>query len=376
MASTKSMPPETSLRRRKLAGWLLVWAVAAIFAWKMAFVTWHHAVQTYPIDFYYFWDAATNTVRGDPAQAYVAHETPATRLEALAYPPPFLLLIAPLGLAGFAPALIIWIGVTGLLFLFAARQPLRLAFAHPPAAYNVHFGQTGFLTAAIFLGGAYLLKRRPIAAGAIIGLSVVKPQLAVLFPVALIANRQWGALAAAAASSLALIAFAGILFGPGIYADWWAAMTQYGGWLVAGFRVIPWHTFVTPYGFIRMCGAGSAVAFIGHAAVAGWALYITFRAWRDDWESRVAVLAAAAILVPPYLFVYDAVILVVPLGWFAARDSRKALLLWLLLLMPLLTTTFVNSSFLPFKVADLPNSIPIAAVLALCWLWLERGREG
>lgn len=364
--------PAKPENRLQTAARFLIWLVALVFAWKMARVTWLHAEQLSPVDFYYFWDAAQNILHGDPARAYVAHDTDITRLEALGHPPPFLLATAPFGLLGFGGALVAWLVLTALILLIAARPPAALALAHPPTAYNVLFGQTGFLTAGIFIGGVKLLDRQPLLAGATMGLLVIKPQLGLLLPVALVAAGKWRALAAAAASSISLSVLAAIVFGPGIYRDWWAAVPLYGSWMVEGSRLLPWNSFISPYGLLRSFGVPAAIALTGHAIGAAGAAFITFRAWRENWDSKTAVLAAATVLISPYLFVYDAVLLIVPLCWLAPRSPMKALLLWALLLVPLLTTSFIDTSFLPFDSAVLPNMTPVAAVLALVFLWMER----
>ena len=68
-------------------------------------------------------------------------------------------------------------------------------------------------------------------------------------------------------------------------------------------------------------------------------------------------------LVPPYLFTYDALLLTVPLAWALRRGrEREAVAIWLLTLLPLAGyfTTF-------------PNTIPVAAMFSL-WM-LHRPRE-
>jgi hypothetical protein len=54
--------------------------------------------------------------------------------------------------------------------------------ANPPALVDLMIGQTGFLTTGIYLFGLTLLPSSPFAAGAILGLLLIKPQLALLLP--------------------------------------------------------------------------------------------------------------------------------------------------------------------------------------------------
>ena len=67
---------------------------------------------------------------------------------------------------------------------------LWLALALPPVLVNAITGQAGFLTAALFVGGMALLPKRPFAGGLLLGLLVVKPQLGLVLPFALLAGRR------------------------------------------------------------------------------------------------------------------------------------------------------------------------------------------
>ncbi|WP_443798111.1 glycosyltransferase 87 family protein, partial [Burkholderia vietnamiensis] len=61
-------------------------------------------------------------------------------------------------------------------------------------------GQTSLASAALAGLGLLALNRRPVAAGICFALLTVKPQIAVLFPLALLCAAQWRALAAWAAT--------------------------------------------------------------------------------------------------------------------------------------------------------------------------------
>lgn len=94
---------------------------------------------------------------------------------------------------------------------------------------------------------------------------------------------------------------------------------------------------------------------------------ITWRAWERRDPDRVSILATATILVPPYLFTYDALLLIVPFGWFIRNDRpRAAVVLWLCCLPSVL-------SYLDFY--NGPNTIPIAAMFTL-WALSRRSSGG
>jgi hypothetical protein len=85
----------------------------------------------------------------------------------------------------------IWSGATLALFLLAARlrQPWEaslLALA-PTSIVTFAYGQNGFLTSALILGGLWPLPHRQGWAGLLFGLATIKPQLGLLIPIALLA---------------------------------------------------------------------------------------------------------------------------------------------------------------------------------------------
>src|SRR5207249_2030439 len=113
---------------------------------------------------------------------------------------PFALL--PLGLA-----FTVWVIVTGVLYVVASRgwtRP-RLAVAQPAVLINGFIGQNAFLTSGLLFGGMRLLRDRPILAGAVLGALVVKPQLGLMLPVAMLAGRQWRAIGGAMLSVAGLL---------------------------------------------------------------------------------------------------------------------------------------------------------------------------
>ena len=343
----------------------LTWAVAILFLMIVARRLWSYMTHPTAVDFYYFWHSAGLVVRGQASAAYAVHLSPVVgELTPLAYPPPFLLFIAPLGWMRLEAALIVWLGATGLLYLFAARHPVRLALTHPPAAYNALVGQTGFLTASIMLVAAHNIRSRPLLGGAIFGLMVIKPHLAVLVPLALIAAKQWRALAGAALSSIVLTALAAAVFGLDAYRGFFAVIAQYAVMLQRGSW--EWFLLASPYAFVMWFGAHHLLALFVHIVAATFAAYMVWSAWREDWDSKIPVLGAAACLIPPYLFTYDAVLLIAPLGFLAARNPAWAALVWGLSLPPLAMALGKYTG---------PNTIPLAALMSLIALYrLERGR--
>lgn len=164
------------------------------------------------------------------------------------YPPPFLLLILPLGLLGPMSSYVALLLVSFASLLLAIhawpashRQRAVLivsAAACPATMFTLLVGQNAFLSAALLVGGLAMLARAPVAAGALFGLLVFKPQLAVLVPVALLAGGHGRALIAAGCSAAMLSLASLAAFGAAPWADWFRLMlgatTQFGQWDTVG----------------------------------------------------------------------------------------------------------------------------------------------
>lgn len=236
-----------------------------------------------------------------------------------AYPPSFLLLLLPFGLLPLVAACLVFEAVTlaGLVAALRCCLDRRLLLVtaamvlSPPAAFNLGTGQNGFLTAALLVGGSGLLDRRPVLAGALLGLLSYKPQFWPLAALALIAARQWRALTAALATA-GIVGLAALLaFGAGAWRDWLQ-------WVV--------HSPAGEYrNFVQCCllhdesvatnltllGGGARLASLCQAAALLCAGAAVWWCWRRPAarELRLAILLAATALAAPHVANYDAVLL-------------------------------------------------------------------
>lgn len=320
-------------------------------------------------DFLSFWAAGRLALQGHAADAYDIVRHHAVEAQAVAgvgllpfpYPPFALALFVPFGALPFWAAFAAWIAVTPALYLVATRQWIapRFALAQAAAAANFITGQNGFLTSGIFMGTT-LIARRPLLAGAILGLLALKPQLALLLPVALIAGREWRAIAGGVLSSVALVAIGFLLFGAGGYSAFLALLPHFSGWLGAGRW--PWGELASTFALLRWFGVPETAALVVHGAVALAAATLTARAWALKLDQRAPILAAATLLVPPYLFTYDALLLTLPLAALLRQRRRPWVVpaIWLLTLLPAI------AYLRPF-----PNTIAVAAMLTLWALHAE-----
>jgi hypothetical protein len=238
------------------------------------------------------------------------------------YPPPFLFAAALAALLPFVPAGIAWLAVTGVAYAAAIRGIVGervgwlFALGFPGALWNVTAGQNCFLTTALIGGALGLLERQPALAGCCLGLLTFKPQLGVLFPLVLVATGRWRAFFAAAATSLVLAALSWLAFGGAPWlamADTMAKANQ----LVLTDGGTGWNKLQSVFGLVRALGGTERVAWAiqGGVALAIAAALVVL--WRSDlpYCLKAAALAVGTVLVTPYAFAYDLVVLAVPVAF-------------------------------------------------------------
>jgi hypothetical protein len=352
----------------------VMFAVAAEFLWN--------ALTPTSRDFISFWGAAQMALAGNPAGAYDLEALHALQSSVAAfddgkmpfpYPPAFLLVLLPFGLLSFPVGLALWSSATFAVYLGIVRHAcpgagwLPAAFA--PIFATAAIGQNGFATAAIFIGGLLMLGTRPFAAGLLLGCLAVKPQLGLLLPVALIAARQWRAIAGATIAPIGVLAVGLAVFGTAATQAWIAQMPLYGA--IARDGMVGWGKLASVYAALRQLGTPLEVALALHVALAAAAAFVVWRVWRSDADAiaKAAVLAAATMLISPYLFLYDGVILTLPFLWLAASGERPMVLapLWLL---PFVSVAQIGTA------SATPNLLPLVPLGLTTLLWMRLRKKG
>jgi alpha-1,2-mannosyltransferase len=238
------------------------------------------------------------------------------------YPPSYLLVVLPFGALPFVLSYLAFQAATAGLLAAAlwfggGRQTSRLlvlcgALLGPPAALNFGAGENAFLTAALLVGGFRLVHSgRPALGGLVLGLLTIKPQFSILAPFALVAAREWRALAGWAAGATLLVAASAALFGLEPWHQWldlalggyWQANAK---WVEAA-RV--WGTSV--YAALLASGLSPRLADAGQAAATLIAAGLTYAAFRRriSGDRQLAVLLAATLLAAPHSSVIDFVLL-------------------------------------------------------------------
>jgi len=191
---------------------------------------------------------------------------------------------------------------------------------------NLFFGQNGFFGAALIVGAMRELDRRPVLAGACLGLLSMKPQLGILFPVALILSGRWRCLAAAAVTAAVLVIATGAVFGFEIWADYFTKVMPYQNKVMTAFHGPYLAMMPTAYAVARVWDTGNALAWLMQAPFTLYALgAVVWTCWkRRDRVVSIAVLITASITFTPYVFVYDMVVM----GWVLALVRPRLTARW------------------------------------------------
>jgi hypothetical protein len=248
------------------------------------------------------------------AQAAFAHRLPP--FVSFSYPPSLLPLIAWVGLVPYSLALALWTAL-GLAALFAAAWPYSRSpwvaaaiLVSPAVLACFEAGQNGLFTSALVVAALTRIDRRPVLAGALIGLLTVKPHLGLLLPVALLAARRWRVIWSAAASALAVFAASLALVGPEAWRLYLSKTAPFQG--VMYHQVHRSWATMTPSPAVATVSAGGSwdLAWIVQgvataAAVALVAVLFAGRARRPIGDLDRVVLVAATFLASPYSFNYD-----------------------------------------------------------------------
>lgn len=295
------------------------------------------------------------------------------------YPPSIMLLGAPLAALPIFPAYLVW--TFGTVFcLWLAIRPLKLgpaaelAIILSPAVFmNAVFGQNGALTTALLVGGLAVAPRRPLLAGLLFGLLTIKPHLGLLVPFCLVASGNWRAILAAAASTTAIAAATGLLFGfevwPHFFEETRALMTA----IMEAPYPQPYHSnAMTVFFLARARGLGLGISYglqaVSTVAAIGAAVWLWLPQRRAEHPERVVITALLAILATPYGYTYDTIcVAIAAVFLFVTAPRAPAILLACFWLYALVAHLFNNNG--------LGIGVFVPATLAVWMLVSIRRRE-
>ncbi len=202
---------------------------------------------------------------------------------------------------------------------FGRGTVLGHVFVAPPVLYALFGGQDSAVSLLLLTGGLrLLLGGQELAAGALLGLGVYKPQLFAVIPVLFLAQRRWRALAGWGSvaggltlSSMVMVGWEGIrdyasLPGSDFYQQ---SVVEGKGWEMQSFVALA-RALLPPsaQGAVAPVTVTAGMVAIGLLVRAVWAR-------QRDMQGLLQSFALALLAVPfvsPHLFLYDTLVLAIP----------------------------------------------------------------
>jgi arabinofuranan 3-O-arabinosyltransferase len=287
-----------------------------------------HFIHT---DYINVWAAGKLALEGHPALAWDWPIHKQVQVEMLGrdyvgdyawhYPPPFLFIAMLLAHVPYAAGLAGWAAASFVPYLAMMRAAVGQRFglivgaAFPVVLANTMAGQNGFLTAALLGGTLVLMPTRPVLSGICLGFLSYKPQYGLLFPLALIAAAQWRVFIAAGVTTATLALISWIAFGT----ESWQAFFHWMPMFSQAFFTEGRATFFklqSVFGLVRTLGGSEQLAWAFQWVMSGTVVVGVVWLWRSraEYTLKAASLATGTLLLTPYLFLYDMMVLAIPVA--------------------------------------------------------------
>ena len=320
-------------------------------------------ISKYPVvnDFRLAYSAATVGIKDGYSHLYdlAAQKTaienlgPGFNPQPFISPPPLAWLVTPLLALPFNIALVIWtLALLAALVLawhllappgrLTRAAHLALLLGLFPVAFGVMVGQPGALVAAVVVASWWLMRQeRPVLAGLVLSLIVVKPQLAVLVPLCVLASGRAKTFGSWLAASIFIGLIALAMLGSEGVARYLAVLadTQSPAW-----DITRRYSISGPLGLGPLLNATQLLVLIITLVVA----------WRHRHGGPEVPLAAGllgSLLFTPYLAFQDFLMLVV-VAWLLLRSPLKAWQVGLLVLGYVLLEFALVVMAVPILVAE------------------------
>lgn len=284
-----------------------------------------------PTDFVNVWSAGKLALQGHAADAYDWAIQKQLQISILGqsypgnfawhYPPPFLFVAALLASVPYVTAYMVWPLISFVPFALVTRglvgRPFGwlLAAAFPVVLVNTLIGQNGFLTAALVGGTLYLMPTRPVLAGICLGLLSYKPQYGLLFPLVLIVASQWTVFVTAGVVAVLMAIASLVAFGTEAWLAWWHWLPMASQAFLSEGRA-PWGKMQSIFATVRFFDGTEHFAWVCQWTMTALVACALVALWRSRirYSIKAAGLATGTLLATPYLFLYDVMVLAIPVA--------------------------------------------------------------
>lgn len=345
--TARSVPAPSQKSRASNAGTFLLAAISGLgiaYAFTLTIMCARHSLNFdthgHPLvnDFVSYWSAGRLALHGNALAAYDPHLRHAAEIATVGhrfkdvlgwwYPPLFLFVATALACLPYAAAFNAMNDVTLLLHasvtaaIARRREAFFLATAPPWAMFGMVHGQNQFLTASIVGGVLLSLERRPALSGLLLGLLSYKPQLGLLFPVALAFGGYWRAFGWACIGTALWTALSGAVFGFDTFGAFLHGLSTVGREvMVTNPDYLP--NLQSLYGLARCLAVPDRIAFGMQACLSMACVAAIAVLWRSRaaFELKAAGLATAMLLATPYVQAYDLTLLTVGLSFLYRQRS-------------------------------------------------------
>jgi arabinofuranan 3-O-arabinosyltransferase len=339
-----------------------------------------------PTDFVNVWAAGRLVLEGHPALAYdwdIQKEVEVALLGqtfvgnfAWHYPPPFLFIATLLARLPYSVAFIGWVSVSLVPYLAVIRaivgRPfgLLLALALPMVLSNTLVGQNGFLTAALIGGTLYLMPARPVLSGICLGLLSYKPQYGLLFPLVLIAASQWTVFFTAGIVAAAMAAASWFAFGTESWQAFFHWMPMFSQAFLTEGRA-PFWKLQSIFAVIRYFGGTEQLAWIFQWIMSASVAVVLALMWRSriSYSLKAAALAVGTLLITPYLFMYDMMVLAIPVALLVRIGLESGFRRYELPVLGCALAILISFFFLLAPVGLAATLIVAGLIAGRCGLW-------
>jgi len=293
-----------------------------------------------PTDFVNVWSAGKLVLDGHAALAYDWDIQKQVQVAVLGqgyqgnfawhYPPPFLFVASLLAHFPYAVAFIGWAAASLVPYLAVMRgivgRPfgLLLALAFPVVLTNTLVGQNGFLTASLIGGTLYLMPARPVLSGICLGLLSYKPQYGLLFPLVLIAASQWTVFFTASAVAVAMALASWLAFGTESWQAFFHWMPMFSQAFLTEGRA-PWGKMQSIFAVVRYFGGTEPLGWLFQWIMSATVAVVLTLVWRSriSYPLKAAALASGTLLITPYLFLYDLMVLAIAMAFMVRIGLRR-----------------------------------------------------
>lgn len=342
----------------RIVVWLLVLSYLVVASILSVAIVARHEMQN--TDFFTFWAAGNLVGNGESPYNETAwraiHQEKSSYFPnaAFLYPLPVAVMFVPLAKLSVAQASVIWLVAIQGLFLAAfaltaralnwQRALLYLPFfllgmsVFRPLLITLVNGQiSSFMLFATAASMYFWSRGRWFWGGVFIGLLMLKPTTAVVFLPSLILwllwRREWRGLLGMFLATL-------VLWGIGalVQPDWLMVWIGIGQAKVAGTLTTAYPPTIWGWAMLwsRLGSGGSVLAWGATLSVMALGLWLTARSsFSTQWLLLFGVVMPGAVMVSPYLWNYDQVVLAIPILVLAAIMDRANVPFWVVALIPL-----------------------------------------